>query len=193
MKEVYFETRQNPGPVFRQSGGIDEGSGQSPLTGVFVEAGQLAEAAVADGAPVRPLAGVRPQVHRQVALLHEAAAAVRAGERLLARMAADVPHQRRPPAEALSADGAAVRPLARVDPHVRPQVPPQGETLTANAAAEQRFSVKSEVKPRVLGTLQMFPAHAAVSQMCQSVSEQVTPPLEGLAANFTTKHRWKLM
>lgn len=138
---------------------------------MFVEAGQLAEASVADGAPVWPLAGVSPQVHRQVALLHKAAATVCAVERLLARVAADVPHQRRPPAEALAADGAAVRPLARVDPHVRPQVPPQGEALPADAAAKRRFSVNSEVKLQVLGVLQMFPAQAAVSQMCRSVSE----------------------
>jgi len=84
----------------------------SPLARVLVKAGQLAEAAVADGAPVRPLAGVRPQVNREIPLLCEAVAAVRAGERLLPRVAADVPHQRRPPAEALATDGAAVRPLA---------------------------------------------------------------------------------
>lgn len=164
----------------------------SPLTGVFVEAGQLAEAPVADGAPVRPLAGVRPQVHRQVALLHEAAAAVRAGERLLARVAADVSHQRRPPAEALAAERAAVRPLARVDPHVRPEVPPQGEALAADAAAERGFSVNSEVELQVLRVLQVFPAQAAVSQMCRRVSEQITNPLEGLAADFTAEHRRRL-
>lgn len=160
---------------------------------MFVEAGQLAEAPVAGGAPVRSLARVRPQVHRQVSLLHEGAAAVRAGERLLACVAAYVPHQRRPPAEALPADGAAERPLARVDPHVRPQVPPQREALTADAAAERRFSVDSEVKLQVLAVFQMFPTHAAVSQMCRAVSEKMTLPVERLAAHFTTEHRWKLM
>lgn len=163
-----------------------------PLTGVFVEAGQLAEAPVAGGAPVRPLARVRPQVHRQVSLLHEGAAAVRAGERLLARVAADVPHQRRPPAEALPADGAAERPLARVDAHVRPQVPPQREALTADAAAERRLSVDSEVKLQVVAALQMFPTHAAVPHMSRTVSEKVTLPGEGLAAHFTAEHPGKL-
>lgn len=150
---------------------IDEGRGHtSPLTGVFVVAGQLAEASVAGGAPVWPLSGVHPQVHCQVALLHKAVPAERAGERLLARVAADVPNQSRPPPEALATDGAAVRPLARVDPHVRPQVPPQRESLAANAAAEQRLSVTSEVELEVLGVLQVFPTETAVSQMCRSVS-----------------------
>lgn len=194
MMTVYFEMLQNPHHVWRQSGGVHEGGAQvSPLTGVFVEAGQLAETPVAGGAPVRPLASVRPQVHRQVSLLHEGAAAVRAGERLLARVAADVPHQRRPPAEALPADGAAERPLARVDPHVCPQVPPQREALTADTAAERRFSVNSEMKLQVLVVFQMFPTHAAVSQMCRSVSDKMTLLLEGLATDFTTKHRWTLM
>lgn len=170
------------------------GRGQAfPLTGVSGEAGHLAEAPVADGAPVRPLSGVRPQVHRQVALLHEGPAAVRAGERLLARVAADVPHQRRPPAEALPADAAAVRPLARVDPHVRPQIPLQGEGLTADAAAEQRLSVNAQVELQALAVLQMFPTHTTVPQVCRRVREQETPPLEGLAAHFAGEHRWDLM
>lgn len=165
----------------------------SPLTGVFVEAGQLTEAPVAGGAQVRFLSGVRPQVHRQVAFLHEAVAAVRADERLLARVAADVSHQRRPPAEAFPADGAAERSLARVDPHVRPQVPPQREALTAHATAEQRLSVDSEVKLQVLAWLQMFPTQAAVSQMCRRVREQEADPVEGLATNFTGEQRCRLM
>lgn len=166
----------------------------SPLTRVFVEAGQLTEAPVAGGAPVRLLASVCPQVHRQVALLHEAAPAVRAAERLLARVAADVAHQRGPPAEALAADGAAVRPLARVDPHVRPQVPAQGEALTADVAAERRFSVDAEVELQALRQLQMFPAQAAVPHMCRGVREEVTDPLEGLATNLTAERGgWRLL
>lgn len=165
----------------------------SPLTGVFVEAGQLAEAPVAGGAPVGPLARVGPQVHREVSLLHEGAAAVRAGERFLTCVAADVPHQRRPPAEALPADGAAERPLSRVDPHVRPQVPPQGEALPADAAAERRLSVNSQVKLQVVSVLQVFPTHAAVSRMCRGVGQKRTLPLEGLPAHFTSEPRWKLV
>lgn len=161
----------------------------SPLTGMFVEAGQLAEASVAGGAAVRLLSSVRPQVHCQVSFLHEAAAAVRAAERLLARVAADMPHQRRPPAEALPADAAAERTLARVDPHVRPQVPPQGEGLSADAAAERRLSVSSQVKLQVLRRLQVFSAHAAVSHMCGSVTQQVIPLQEGVAADFTDERR----
>lgn len=119
--------------------------GASPLTGVFGEAGQLVEAPVAGGAPVRPLAGVDAQVHRQVALLHETAAAVRAGERLLARVAADVALQRGAPAEALPADGATVRSLSGVDPHVGAQVPMLREALAAHAAAECRLPVDAQV------------------------------------------------
>lgn len=170
------------------SGGVHEGGARAPpLTGMLVEAGELAEAPVAGGAPVRPLARVRPQVHRQVSLLHEGAAAVRAGERLLARVAAHVPHQRRPPAEALPADAAAERPLARVDAHVRPQVPAQREALTADAAAERRLSVDPEVKLQVLAASQMFPAHAAVSRVCSAVREQVTLAVKGLAAHSTAE------
>lgn len=133
---------------------------------MFVEGGQLTEASVTVGAPVRPLASVRAQVHSQVPFLHEAAAAVRAAEWLLTCVATDVPHQRCPPAEALVADGAGVRPLAGVDPHMSPQVPTQRETLAALTAAERRLPVNLEVKLQGLCGLQMFPTQAAVFQMC---------------------------
>lgn len=159
---------------------------------MFVEAGQLAEPAAAEGAAVRPLAGVRAQMDRQVALLREAVAAVHAGERLLARVAAHVPHQRRPPAEALAADGAAEWPLARVDPHVDAEVPSQGEGLPADAAAEQRLSVDFQVKLQAFCGLQLLPAHAAASQMGCRVGEQDTHLVKGITTNFAAEHKRKL-
>lgn len=163
-----------------------------PLTGVFVEFGQLTEAEVAGGAPVRPLSSVRPQVDRQVALLRKAVAAVRARERLLARVAADVPHQRGPPAEALPAGVASVRPLARVDPHVHPEVALQREALPADAAAERRLPVDSEVVHQAFFVLQLHTTHATVLQMSRRVCEKVTRPLKGFATNFAAEHRRKL-
>lgn len=123
--------------VSQLSGGSNGRTDQAfLLTRVFIEAGQLTEAAGAHGAPVRPLSCVCPQVDRQVALLREAVAAVHAGERLLAHVAAHVAHQRRPPAKVLAADAAAVWPFARVDLHVDAEVPPQREALPTDAAAE---------------------------------------------------------
>ena len=152
--------------MLNQSRGFDGVRNQAfPLTGMFVEFGQLTEAEVAGGAPVRPLAGVRPQVDRQVALLRKAVAAVCARERLLARVAADVAHQRRPPAEALATGIASVRPFARVDPHVHPEVALQREALTADAAAERSLPVNSEVMRQVFHAPQMPTTHATVSQV----------------------------
>lgn len=61
---------------------------------VLLHGVSVTEAAAADGAPVRPLAGMDAQVAPQVPTL----------------------------AEAAGADGAAVRPLTRVRPQVAPQV-----------------------------------------------------------------------
>lgn len=123
---------------------VAEGAAARPLAGVdelmVFEVLQAAQALPADGAHVGFLPGVRAPVFAQTVQVAEAVPALRAGVRLLARVYAQVGLERPGLAEAAAADSARVGLLAGVDADVLLQAGDQAEGLSALQAVVRPVS-----------------------------------------------------